>query len=149
MNNEKTKTLDSEKTSKSESHDASNAKAKNKELRRKRIWKYCKEIAENKSILDLFTEELHEDGVAGEDATLKTLYLCTTSRLLDSPVSVVMKVQSSAGKSSLVDRVLERMPKKAYTVFSSSSKKGLIRSDESYEHKMIVIHHRFSRRFCR
>jgi len=41
----------------------------------------------------------------GESANAKLLYLALTTRLLDDPVSVVLKGVSSGGKSFTVDTV--------------------------------------------
>ena len=56
-------------------------------------------LARKENILDLLTQDLHQRGVVGEDRTLKLLYLILTSRLLQRPVSAILKGPSSAGKS--------------------------------------------------
>jgi hypothetical protein len=90
-------------------------------------------------VLDLLVEDLHRRGVVGEERTLKLLYLVLTSRLLDYPVSAILKGPSSAGKSFALRRLLEYFPPSAYHVLSSMSKHALVYDSEPLAHRMLIL----------
>lgn len=73
-------------------------------------WVKCARLAQERDILSHFAQALRRRGVAGEARIAKLLYLALTSRLLEQLVSVAVKGPSSAGKSYLVERVLEFFP---------------------------------------
>ncbi len=66
---------------------------------RREAWPLCQDIARLPDILDRVATDLRRGGLVGEDRTTKLLYLALTSRVLDQPVSVVVKGPSSGGKS--------------------------------------------------
>ena len=72
-------------------------------------------LASEPRILDRFAEDLHKAGLVGEERAAKLLYLVLTSRVLDRPISAVVKAPSAAGKSYLVDTVLRFFPGAAST----------------------------------
>ena len=93
------------------------------------------------AILETLVKALHDDGVVGEPRPLKLLYLSATSRLLPHPVSAVMKGPSSAGKSFLVNSLLERyFPTEAYHVLTAMSDRALIYSEIDLRHRVLVLH---------
>jgi hypothetical protein len=91
-------------------------------------------------ILDEFDRDLGALGVV--DARLpaaRLLYLAVTSRLFKRPVSIVVKGPSSAGKSWLVERVLELFPPSAFHKLTSMSEKSLVYDTTPLAHKMLVV----------
>ena len=78
-------------------------------------------------------------GVVGEQINALLLYLALSSRLLDNLLSCVIKSESSAGKSFLVDNVLKLFPSEAYHFVSGMSRQSLVYSQESFRNKMIVV----------
>ncbi len=56
---------------------------------------------------------------------LRRLYLVVTSRLLDKPVSAIVKGPSSGGKSYITQRVLDYFPESAYYALSAMSERAL------------------------
>jgi hypothetical protein len=78
-------------------------------------------------------------GVAGERKNVCLLYLALTSRLLDEPISMTIKGDSSAGKSYVLDRVLWLFPRDAYWELTGMSKQALIYTKKSFAHRTIVI----------
>ncbi len=103
-------------------------------------WKQCQDLAESSSVLDLFTNELEKAGAVGVEREGKILFLAVVSRFLKRPISVAVKGPSSAGKSFLVEKVLEFFPKEAYYALSAMSDKALIYTDESLVHRILVIY---------
>jgi len=97
-------------------------------------------LAREPDILGRFVAELHQAGVVGEDRVAKLLYLAATSRLLDRPVSIIVKGPSSAGKSFVVQEVLRFFPPSAYYALSAMSEHALAYSEEPLRHRMLVIY---------
>ena len=97
-------------------------------------------LASRFDILDLVARELEADGVAGETRTAKLLYLVATSRLLDRPCSTVVKGPSAAGKSYLVERVLDLFPPDAYYALSAMSERALAYDRAPLAHRMLVVY---------
>jgi hypothetical protein len=103
-------------------------------------WALCQDLAERADILSHFSETLANRGVAGESRTAKLIYLGVTSRLLKRPVSIAVKGPSSAGKSFIVERVLDFFPDSAYYALSAMSERALAYSDEPLQHRILVLY---------
>ena len=97
-------------------------------------------LADSLDILTDFAAALHSCGVTGEDRFAKVVYLCLTSRLLKRPVSLAAKGPSSAGKSYVVQCVLDFFPQPAYYALSAMSEHALAYSTEPLKHRFIVIY---------
>jgi len=98
------------------------------------------ELARSADILADFARTLHGRGVAGEDRFASVVYLCVTSRVLERPVSVAAKGPSSAGKSYIVEKVLDFFPASAYYALSAMSEHALAYSEEPLKHRMLVLY---------
>jgi hypothetical protein len=103
------------------------------------LWEQCADLAMEPRILDRFSEDLERAGATGEDRIGKLLFLSVTSRFLDQPVSIVVKGESSGGKSEMVVRVLSFFPKAAYLKITAMSEKVLAYDTENIKHRMLVI----------
>ena len=103
-------------------------------------WALCAGLARQPDILARFADDLARSGVAGESRIAKLIYLVVTSRLLDKPVSLVVKGPSSGGKSYLVQRVLDHFPASAYHALSAMSERVLAYGEEPLSHRMLVIY---------
>ncbi len=90
-------------------------------------------------ILCLFSDLCTSLGLIGEHKTAQLLYLTVTSRLLDKPISVVVKGPSSGGKSFTVETVLKAFPETAFYALSSMSDRSLAYSDEPLIHRILVL----------
>ena len=97
-------------------------------------------IAAATDILADFTIVLHARGVVGEDRFAKVTYLCLTSRVLGRPVSLAAKGPSSAGKSFVVQEVVEFFPASAYYALSSMSEHALAYSQEPLSHRFLILY---------
>jgi hypothetical protein len=107
---------------------------------RAEAWNDCAALAQSASILDLLDEQLVTLGVVGERRSAKLIHLAVTSRLLDSPVSVVVKGPSSGGKSFLVESVLKCFPQSAFYALTAMSDRALAYSSEPLDHRHLVIY---------
>ena len=89
--------------------------------------------------LNQIAKLVRRSGVVGEDDNIKLLYLALTSRLLGKPVSLFIKGISAAGKSFIVEKVLDLFPQEAYIARTGLSPHALAYSDEDFRHRTIVI----------
>lgn len=97
-------------------------------------------LAAEARILDRFAADVRKVGLAGEERAAKLVYLVLTSRLLERPLSAVLKAPSAAGKSYLVDTVLRFFPPSAFYTVSGMSERALVYSEEPLAHRIIVIY---------
>jgi hypothetical protein len=109
-------------------------------VRAAEAWVGCAELAAHPRLLDAFAATLAASGVAGEARAAKLLYLILTSRLLDRPVSAVVKGPSSVGKSYLAEQVLAFFPASAYYALSAMSERALAYGEEPLSHRHLVIY---------
>src|SRR5260221_362823 len=108
--------------------------------RQQTAWKHCRGLAMQPDILTTFAAALAADGVAGEANAAQLVYLIVTSRVLERPVSGVMKGPSSSGKSFLLEGVLGYLPPAAYYLLSAMSEHALAYSEEPLMHRVLVIY---------
>ncbi|MCC6982497.1 MAG: MarR family transcriptional regulator [Bauldia sp.] len=113
---------------------------KRRETARTEAWLRCGDLAKTPSILDRFEDDLDDAGVVGERSAAKLLYLAVTSRVLDRPVSMVVKGPSSGGKSYLVDQVLRFFPVEAHYALTAMSEHALVYLDEDLKHRVLVLY---------
>jgi hypothetical protein len=97
-------------------------------------------LASEPRILDRFAEDVRKAGLVGEERAAKLLYLVLTSRLLERPISAVVKAPSAAGKSFLVETVLRFFPPSAFHVVTGMSERALVYSEEPLVHRVLVIY---------
>ena len=84
--------------------------------------------------------DLHALGVVGEDLNLLAAYLAATSRKLDAPLAVLVQSSSAAGKSSLMDAVLQLVPDEDLLRYSAMTGQSLFYLGESNLcHKVLAI----------
>ena len=105
-----------------------------------------KEHAEALALLkspDLFQRILRDFealGVVGEEPNKLTGYLAAVSRLLDRPLALLIQSASAAGKSSLMDAVLDLIPEEDLVRYSAMSGQSLFyMGDRSLSHKILAI----------
>jgi|WetSurSiteA1Bulk_404760.scaffolds.fasta_scaffold11278_2 hypothetical protein len=97
------------------------------------------ELLKSSDILGEFWKVCRNLGLVGEMKNAKLLYLALTSRVLDRPVSVVVKGTSSSGKSFQIEIVLAFFPATAYYALSSMSERALAYSEEPLAHRFLVL----------
>jgi len=96
-------------------------------------------LLKSPDILGEFWKVCRKLGLVGEMKNAKLLYLALTSRVLDRPVSVVVKGTSSSGKSFQIEIVLAFFPATAYYALSSMSERALAYSEEPLAHRFLVL----------
>ena len=79
-------------------------------------------------------------GVVGEEPNKLTGYLAAVSRLLDRPLALLIQSASAAGKSSLMDAVLDLVPEEDVIRYSAMSGQSLFyMGDRALQHKILAI----------
>ena len=79
-------------------------------------------------------------GVVGESTNILTGYLSCVSRKLDKPLAVLIQSTSAAGKSALMDAILDLMPEEERIQYSAMTGQSLFYMGESdLKHKVLAI----------
>jgi DNA primase len=79
-------------------------------------------------------------GVVGEESNKLTGYLAAVSRLLDRPLALLIQSASAAGKSSLMDAVLDLVPEEDLVRYSAMSGQSVFyMGDKGLQHKILAI----------
>jgi DNA primase catalytic core len=79
-------------------------------------------------------------GVVGEEANAQAVYLAALSRKLERPLAVLIQSTSAAGKSALMDAVLELVPPEERVAYSAMTGQSLFYLGEAdLRHKALAI----------
>jgi hypothetical protein len=114
--------------------------SRHEDAERREAGERCTELAQAPRILDVLAEDAAAAGVTGEERNIKLVYLVLTSRRLERLASVVVKGQSSSGKSWTVQAVVRFFPEDAYYEMTAASEHALIYDKEPLEHRTLVIY---------
>jgi len=91
-------------------------------------------------LLDRVLEDFVRCGVVGEETNKKVAYLGAVSRLLDKPLAIVVQSSSSAGKSSLMEAVLDFMPEEQREQYSAMTGQALFyMGQKDLKHKILAV----------
>ncbi|MDC9583464.1 DNA primase, partial [Xenorhabdus sp. PR6a] len=86
------------------------------------------------------TSDLAACGVVGESTNLLAGYLAAVSRKLPKPLAVLIQSSSAAGKSSLMDAVLNLIPEEERVQYSAMTGQSLFYLGETnLQHKILAI----------
>jgi hypothetical protein len=77
--------------------------------------------------------------IAGEKKNSIIVVTALTSRKQENPISLLVKGESSSGKSYLLGQVVKLFPPEDIKVLTAMSKQAMIYSQESLSHKTIII----------
>ena len=79
-------------------------------------------------------------GIVGETTNLLVGYLACVSRKLERPLAVLIQSSSAAGKSSLMDAVLQLMPAEEQVKYSAMTGQALFyMGEKDLKHKILAI----------
>ncbi|WP_339495536.1 CHC2 zinc finger domain-containing protein [Pseudomonas sp. RA_105y_Pfl2_P56] len=91
-------------------------------------------------LLARIESDLSRCGVVGESSNLLAGYLAAVSRKLDQPLAVLIQSSSAAGKSSLMDAVLNLIPEEERIQYSAMTGQSLFYLGETdLQHKILAI----------
>ncbi|GBO50270.1 toprim domain-containing protein [Pectobacterium parmentieri] len=92
------------------------------------------------NLISRLTDDLAACGVVGESTNLVAGYLAAVSRKLDKPLAVLIQSSSAAGKSSLMDAVLNLIPPEERLQYSAMTGQSLFYLGETnLQHKILAI----------
>lgn len=97
-------------------------------------------LLQSPDLLERILHDFEACGVTGEATNKLVGYLAATSRLLDHPLAVVIQSSSAAGKSSLMDAVLNLIPEEERIKYSAMTGQSLFYMGETnLKHKCLAI----------
>ena len=99
----------------------------------------CSDLATNPDISGEFGKQIVDAGLAGELNNAKLLALVLTSRLLDKPVSCLVKGPPSAGKNKLIELVSKFFPEESYLDITAMGEDYLAYCQEDLRHRTIIL----------
>ena len=98
------------------------------------------ELLRDPRLLDRILGDFEKCGMVGEETNKKISYLAAVSRLLEKPLAVVVQSSSAAGKSSLIDAVLDFMPEEQRESYSAMTGQSLFyMGEKNLKHKILAI----------
>lgn len=101
------------------------------------------EFLKSETLVEEIRKDLYKIGLVGEKKNGLMVYLACVSRILEDPISIIMKGSSSAGKSFIIKTVLKLFPESCKKVFSHMSAKSMLHmSKGSLKHKIVAIFER-------
>ena len=98
------------------------------------------ELLRDPRLLDRVLEDFEKCGVVGEETNKKIGYLAAVSRLLEKPLAIVVQSASSAGKSSLMEAVLDFVPEEQRENYTAMTGQALFyMGQKNLKHKILAI----------
>lgn len=98
------------------------------------------DLLKSPNLLDIILEDFNQLGIVGEANNKLAGYLACTSRKLDRPLAVIVQSSSAAGKSSLMDAILNLVPKEERIKYSAMTGQSLYYLGETnLKHKILAV----------
>jgi DNA primase catalytic core len=98
------------------------------------------ELLKSPDLVERIVTDMERCGIVGESANLLAGYLAAVSRKLDAPLAILIQSTSAAGKSSLMDAVLNLMPDEERIQYSAMTGQSLFYLGETdLQHKILAI----------
>ncbi|HEV2278288.1 MAG TPA: CHC2 zinc finger domain-containing protein [Acidobacteriaceae bacterium] len=98
------------------------------------------DLLRDPKLLSRVLEDFERCGVVGEETNKTISYLAAVSRLLDKPLAIVVQSSSSAGKSSLMEAVLDFMPQEQREEYSAMTGQALFyMGQKNLKHKILAV----------
>jgi DNA primase len=100
------------------------------------------ELLKDPGLLERLIETTEKFGCVGEENNRIVIYITLLSRILDNPISLIVKGDSSGGKSFLVEAICQLFPSDELLVFTTLTPKALYHRPNDLSHKALVIFER-------
>lgn len=98
------------------------------------------ELLKDPRLLDKVVEAFDACGIVGENINKLTGYLAAVSRKLDKPLAIIIQSTSAAGKTSLMEAVLQMMPEEERIKYSAMTGQSLYYLGETnLKNKILAI----------
>ena len=105
------------------------------------------ELLRDPRLLERVLSDFDKCGVVGEETNKRVSYLAAVSRLLEKPLAIVVQSSSSAGKSSLMEAVLDFMPEEQREEYSAMTGQALFyMGQKNLKHKILALGRRGAQR---
>ncbi|MES9990720.1 MAG: CHC2 zinc finger domain-containing protein [Candidatus Thiodiazotropha sp.] len=97
-------------------------------------------LLKSPNLMQRILDDFHTAGVVGEETNKLVGYLAAVSRKLDKPLAIIIQSTSAAGKSSLMDAVLNLMPEEERVQYSAMTGQSLFYMGETnLKNKILAI----------
>lgn len=97
-------------------------------------------LLKSPDLMQRILDDFHRCGVVGEETNKLIGYLACVSRKLDKPLAVIIQSTSAAGKSSLMDAILNLMPEEERVQYSAMTGQSLFYMGETnLKNKILAI----------
>lgn len=98
-------------------------------------------LLKDPNLLERILHDFSRCGVVGEETNKLVGYLAATSRKLDRPLAVILQSSSAAGKSSLMEAILDFMPEEEREKYSALTGMSLFyfTEEKSLRHKILAV----------
>jgi DNA primase catalytic core len=91
-------------------------------------------------LLERLRQAFHQAGIIGEETGTLVAYLACVSRKLERPLAVIIQSASAAGKTTLMDAVLNFFPEEERVKYSAMTGQSLYYLGEtSLKHKILAV----------
>ncbi len=98
------------------------------------------ELLRSPDLIQRILDDFNRCGVVGEETNKLMGYLACVSRKLDKPLAIIIQSTSAAGKSSLMDAILNLMPTEERVQYSAMTGQSLFYMGETnLKHKILGI----------
>jgi len=98
------------------------------------------ELCRDPRMFDRILGDYERCGVIGERVNKLVAHLASVSRLLDDPVAIIVQSSSAAGKTKLMDAVLDLVPEEDRVRYSAVTGQSLFYfKDSNLKHKILAI----------
>ena len=98
------------------------------------------ELLGDPRLMERVLEDFERCGAVGEETNKKVSYLAAVSRMLAKPLAIVVQSSSSAGKSSLMEAVLDFMPEEHRESYTAMTSQALFyMGQKNLKHKILAI----------
>ena len=97
-------------------------------------------LLKDKDLLNRILNDFTAAGIVGEQTNTLVGYLACVSRKLDRPLAIIIQSTSAAGKSSLMDAILNLVPEDERVQYSAMTGQSLFYMGETnLKHKILAI----------
>jgi len=97
-------------------------------------------LAKDPNLLDRILGDYERCGVVGERTNKLVAFLAAVSRLLDDPIAIIIQSSSAAGKTKVMDAVLDFIPEEDRVRYSAMTGQSLFYFEgKSLSHKILAI----------
>jgi hypothetical protein len=100
----------------------------------------AEELLASPDLLDRAAEAMTALGYVGEESNKRLVYLVATSRLLEQPLSAILRAESGSGKSDLLEKLALLLPEESVEFLSRITTQALYYAGADHlRHKVVVV----------